>query len=67
MEIRPRGCNKNYYNGELVNPNNIEEVIGSLKNIFINYDNYAARSKSYAMHNDWNVKMSQYEKFIQQK
>ena len=33
---------KNYYNGELVNPNNTEEVIRSLKNIFMNYDNYAA-------------------------
>ena len=55
---------KNYHNGELVNPNNIKEVIGSLKNIFMDYDNYVTRSKSYASMNKWDTKINQYEKFI---
>ena len=55
---------KNHYNGELVNPNNIKEVIGSLKNIFMDYDNYVTRSKSYASMNKWDTKINQYEKFI---
>ena len=58
---------KNYYNGELVNPNNIKDVIGSLKSIYMNYDNYVAQSRSHAMNNDWDEKMNQYEELIQQK
>ena len=56
---------KNNHNGELVDPYNIKEVIESLKNIFMDYDNYSIRSKSYAMDNKWDTKMNHYEKCIQ--
>ena len=36
---------KNYYNGILVNPYNIKDVVGSLKNIFKNYNKYVAKSR----------------------
>ena len=58
---------KNNYNGELVNPNNIKEVIGSLKNIFMEYDNYVTRSKSYASMNKWDTKINQYENLSNKK
>ena len=58
---------KNHYNGELVNPNDKEEVMRSLKNIFMDYDNYSFRSRNYAINNKWETKMNQYEKYIQQK
>ena len=48
-----------------MNPNNIEEVMTSLKNIFVDYDNYSSRSKNYAIDNRWETKMNQYEKYIQ--
>ncbi len=56
---------RNHHNGELVNPNNIVEVMGALKNIFMNYDKYFARSKAYAIENKWEKKMIQYEKHLQ--
>ena len=56
---------KNHYNGELVNPNNILEVMGALKNIFMDYDKYFSRSKAFAFDNRWETKMNQYEKNIQ--
>ena len=55
---------KNYYNGELVNPNNSKEIMASLKNILKDYDNYSTRSKSYANNNKWDSKIDQYEKLI---
>ena len=56
---------KNHYNGELVNPNKSEEVIGALKNIFMNYDRYFSQSKAYAIDNKWETKINQYEKYFQ--
>ena len=55
---------KNHYSGELVNPNNYQEIIASLKNILKSYGNYAMYSKSYANENNWKSKIDQYEKFI---
>ncbi len=55
---------KNHYNGELVNPHNIEDVIGALKSIFVDYNNYSAQSKAYAIKNKWETKINQYEKYI---
>ena len=56
---------ENYHNGELVNPNDIKEVIGALKNIFMDYNNYSSRSKAYAIDNKWEIKINQYEKYLQ--
>ncbi len=56
---------RNQHNGELVNPDNIVEVMGALKNIFMDYDKYYSRSKAYAIDNRWETKMNQYEKYIQ--
>ena len=56
---------KKHYNGELVNPNNIEEVIAAIKNIFKDYNKYFLRSKAYAIDNKWDTKMNQYEKYFQ--
>jgi len=56
---------RNHHNGELVNPDNIEEVMGALKNIFKDYDKYFSRSKAYAIENKWEKKINQYEKYFQ--
>ena len=56
---------ENYHNGELVNPNNVEEVMESLKNIFMAYDDYSHRSKTYAIDNKWEKRLDQYEKYLQ--
>ena len=45
------------HNGRLVNPNKEEEVIQSLKNIFLNYKKFSARSKSHAIDNKWSSKL----------
>ncbi len=56
---------RNHHNGELVNPKNIDEVMGALKNIFMDYDKYFSRSRAYAIDNKWETKMNHYEKYIQ--
>ena len=56
---------KNHYNGELVDPNNIEEVIRALKNIFRDYNKYYAQSKAHAVDNKWEKRLDQYEKYFQ--
>ena len=56
---------RNHFNGELVNPDNIVEVLRALKNIFIDYDKYFSRSKAYALDNRWETKMNSYEKYLQ--
>ena len=56
---------KNHNNGELVNPNNLEEVIIALKNIFMDYDKYFSKSKAHAIDNKWERKLDQYEKYFQ--
>ena len=56
---------QNHHNGRLVNPGNLLEVMGALKNIFIDYDKYFSRSKAYAIENRWETKMNHYEKYLQ--
>ena len=56
---------KNHYNGELVDPNNIEEVIRALKNIFMDYNKYFIQSKAHAIDNKWEKRLDQYEKYFQ--
>ena len=56
---------KNHYNGELVNPNNLEQVIRALKNIFMDYDKYFSRSKAHAIDSNWETRLDQYEKYFQ--
>ena len=55
---------RNYYNGEIVDPNDNKDVMDSLKNIFKDYNNYSIRSKLFAKANKWDRKIDQYEKFI---
>ena len=50
--------------GEIVDPNDSEDVMDSLKNIFEDYNNYSIRSKLYAKANKWDRKIDQYEKFL---
>ena len=52
------------HNGKLVNPSNEDEVVESLKIIFMNYISYSYRSKSHANENKWSSKISKYEKYI---
>ncbi len=56
---------KNHHNGKLVNPNSVVEVMGALKNIFMDYNKYFSRSKAYAIDNRWETKMNHYEKYLQ--
>ena len=55
---------RNHYNGAIVDPNNNKDVMDSLKNIFMDYNNYSIRSKLYAKANKWDRKIDQYEQFI---